>query len=1296
MKVLFQTNYLRVAAILVVMLISFSGHAAKRYWISAATSTWNTTANWSTSSGGAGGSSVPGSNDTAYFDGSGLGRCDIDANVNVKRFDVASGFNDTITQNAYAIAIGSSGMIVSGGVFIGSSSSITLSSGGDYNNSGCNFTSTSGTFDIQAGDLKLTGTGSFTHNNGLVKLSLSSGTDTCTIDFTTSSSPKSLYNLELQASGSTFHRFKFGTGNVITVDNDLTVTGTGSKTVGAGIIEIKKNATISGTGTFSRYSNSSAGTLKFTGTTSQTLTGNGNSGSVGLIGIEIAKSDTLHLVGTMASTSDWKLASGILDAGTSKLYMISIAVAPTFTGRFTGTSSFNKLFLDNGTNDITINDTICVNDTIKVSNGSVITKGTNAGVLWAKGHFIAHGSNNVSGTATLLINGSGTQYYKITGSPALSILRLKIEKSSSDTLYFSGKIKTRYSWTYTSGIVNTDNAHIHFNNFNQSITGTHTLKKVHFDFGSAAFDINIASGSVLTVNDSLWFDGDSYGSMDGIINAKGAITVTNNSTLPGQLNHAVGNGVIKINGTGDQSFSGASSISTMQLPGFEIDKASGTLSLSNYIVTCYNWTYVNGTINPGTSTVMFSRTNTISGTHSLNNVTLYGSLGNSGVTISSGTTLTCNGSFVTTGTTAISVATGTIEAKGDISIQNTNTGGGGSGTLLINGTGTQNFSGNSTAATGNLCKVTINKTAGVLNLSGVISVKNNWTYTAGATNAGSSTLAICATSTVTGTDTLNNLTLAPTAAATVTIASGTTLHVNGTLTLAGGTNALTINTGAINANGNVAVSNLSTSSLGGGTATINIVGTGTQSLTGSGTFGTGFLPRIVIDKSSTLTLYSWISSNQDWTYTSGTVAADTSTVWFRGAFNLDGQGTSTTMSFNKVVFGGSTTRTLTGNLIVKSNLTINASSTLSAGSNFITLGGSWINNGIWTAGTSTLKIDGSGYQSINKASAALETFPNVTMVKPGGSLTLNCPTKITTAFNLYQGKIRSTAANYLEFSDNLTYPEKGSDTGYVSGPIRKTGNDAFTFPLGDTLLTSGAYHPLEISAPSSAADQFEGCYYATEQTVGDSLADTLERISTCEYWKLNRTVGSSNVQVTISWNSNSCDDDDFDNMRVAVWDGTMWTDQGGTNLSINGVTGLISSNGQIPVTSSTWITNSHLTNSDPFAIVNKKLDGGYHRVTNGKLLFKFDEEYNDVDQKLSYKIYDDLNRLVSSSATVPVNLQKPVVYGSNRYLLNIMNCGISSTGYLGNGFYVLEITNEKGEKWYLQFKHTVTITPTCP
>lgn len=48
---------------------------ADRYWVAASEANWTDTANWSATSGGAGGASVPGSADNVFFDGNGLGNC---------------------------------------------------------------------------------------------------------------------------------------------------------------------------------------------------------------------------------------------------------------------------------------------------------------------------------------------------------------------------------------------------------------------------------------------------------------------------------------------------------------------------------------------------------------------------------------------------------------------------------------------------------------------------------------------------------------------------------------------------------------------------------------------------------------------------------------------------------------------------------------------------------------------------------------------------------------------------------------------------------------------------------------------------------------------------------------------------------------------------------------------------------------------------------------------------------------------------------------------------------------------
>jgi hypothetical protein len=47
-----------------------------------------------------------------------------------------------------------------------------------------------------------------------------------------------------------------------------------------------------------------------------------------------------------------------------------------------------------------------------------------------------------------------------------------------------------------------------------------------------------------------------------------------------------------------------------------------------------------------------------------------------------------------------------------------------------------------------------------------------------------------------------------------------------------------------------------------------------------------------------------------------------------------------------------------------------------------------------------------------------------------------------------------------------------------------------------------------------------------------------------------------------------------------------------------------------------------------------------------------------------------------------------VIYGDNRYSINLANSAYYVPGQTmpNNKFYILEIINEKNEKWYLRFK----------
>lgn len=565
--------------------------------------------------------------------------------------------------------------------------------------------------------------------------------------------------------------------------------------------------------------------------------------------------------------------------------------------------------------------------------------------------------------------------------------------------------------------------------------------------------------------------------------------------------------------------------------------------------------------------------------------------------------------------------------------------------------------------------------------SGTFTMTGNYTISSGSFTDNSGLVKFTTTNSISGSTTFYQLEFnAVSTAASYGIASGTILTVNNTLTISGSAN-VNLNVGDVNAKGDVSITNTATGASGSATITIN--GTGSQTLTGTGTSGQGILPKLTIDKlSGTLTLVSMITAGNDWTYTKGTVNPGTSSVAFYGTINLDGQESSSTNTmpfYNVAIVSGTTT--LTGNLNVDHNLTIgNGTTGLSAGSNTIFVGGDWDNRGTFTYATSTVTFDGSGYQHLSTTSAP-QNYYNFTSSKSSKSLSLLNAVKVNHAMTLTEGHIVTTSTNYLELVDNATLTG-GNDSAYVDGPMRKTGNDAFTFPLGDTTLNDTAYHPLAMTAPSSTSDQFQAEYFASGQTLGSSLVDSLERISTSEYWSFKRNAGSSTPIVTLGWNRNS-GIGDVSGLRLAAWDGSKWADYGQTNLTINWPFGTIGGSSAANFPSSTMYLTIGVSKRqyNGYATLKRKLDGSFYEAKGNTLYFSFEDEYNDLSHHLSYKVISEGNTDVAPTLIYNSNNNPLSYYGDNRFRLDLY----TSSAALHSGYYTLEVTNEKGEKFYLRF-----------
>jgi len=233
------------------------------------------------------------------------------------------------------------------------------------------------------------------------------------------------------------------------------------------------------------------------------------------------------------------------------------------------------------------------------------------------------------------------------------------------------------------------------------------------------------------------------------------------------------------------------------------------------------------------------------------------------------------------------------------------------------------------------------------------------------------------------------------------------------------------------------------------------------------------------------------------------------------------------------------------------------------------------------AGNGIAEFDGTGAQSINDLAATVEPiFTRIVLDNSNSEVTLNTPITASTRVTFTQGNLITTDANLLTMNDNST-ALTASDDSYVRGPIEKVGNDAFTFPVGD----SGLYRPITITAPASGVSRFRATYQEVNPNPTydwQSKDGSLEHVSTREYWTLDRSGTSNTVSVTLSWDTNSGGVDNLSELRVARWDGSAWRDHGNGGTTGNTTAGTVTSSSA--VTSFSPFTLASSTTNNPLPI----------------------------------------------------------------------------------------------------------------
>lgn len=191
-------------------------------------------------------------------------------------------------------------------------------------------------------------------------------------------------------------------------------------------------------------------------------------------------------------------------------------------------------------------------------------------------------------------------------------------------------------------------------------------------------------------------------------------------------------------------------------------------------------------------------------------------------------------------------------------------------------------------------------------------------------------------------------------------------------------------------------------------------------------------------------------------------------------------------------------------------------------------------------------------------------------INNGNNVQLNQEFRVRSHAWFDNGKVISDRSDsniyFLHFLDDASH-SGSNNSSFVDGVVRKSGDDAFQFPVG----SGNNMQAIAISAPSNTLDHFTAFYrpidpsnhgmstVAIDSQCGGS--PLMVDISEKEFWYLARTNGNSSVQVNISYDTYSSVNTPAQIM-VARWNNSQWESHGnGGNTGSSSDGSITSGNG---------------------------------------------------------------------------------------------------------------------------------------
>ncbi|RYD94271.1 MAG: T9SS type A sorting domain-containing protein [Sphingobacteriales bacterium] len=230
----------------------------------------------------------------------------------------------------------------------------------------------------------------------------------------------------------------------------------------------------------------------------------------------------------------------------------------------------------------------------------------------------------------------------------------------------------------------------------------------------------------------------------------------------------------------------------------------------------------------------------------------------------------------------------------------------------------------------------------------------------------------------------------------------------------------------------------------------------------------------------------------------------------------------------------------------------------------------------------------------------------------------------------------------LTFADNGTYSGAvlagATAASYVSGPVTKIGNDAFTFPIGNDTY----YAPVQISAPANATDAFSATYnFSRPVSIRQLDETTVKQVSGVEYWDISRTAGSSSINLSLSYaEGRTVGIDDLGTLTVAHYNGTTWEGKGNTATTGSvGTYGYVSSGTVSSFSPFTFGSTSAGANPLPVNIISFKGNVNHNQVDLAwATASEVNSAYFEVQRSADGKTYNAIGKVEArGNSTSKVN-----------------------------------------------------------